>query len=325
MANPPYVLSQKVTPQALIGALSERAEKTKSSTGKPKASGLLVADEIATYLDANSIKMGMIPVLLKLHDADPNFEYQTRTHGTEYMKNSYLTLLCGSAPEYLRKSLPIDEVGGGMLSRTILVYSDKPRKARPFLELDTVHKKIKQDLVADLELITKLGGEFEMTPEAYDWYSNWYTNEWFSGKEQKYLDNTLKYYSSKKPDHMISLAQIISIAESNTLEITVKHLKSAHMALKTTEKNMHKPLSFLVAEGSGLNTKLVLDAIAEIIAYNQQPTLKRILQRTHKQIDYEETQRGLQTLVVAGIVDERRNANNIAFYVPTKGKDETML
>lgn len=312
-----YIMSQKMTPEAMISGFRESAEMHEKEEGEERATGLIVADEIATYLNKNSIQRGMLPVLLKLHDCADPFEYKTKSRGTERLPKSYANFLAGSAPEYLRESLPSGEAGGGMLARTILVYQEEPRKARPFLEYDEEHDRLEKKLVRDLEQIEKVKGDMELTENAYDWYENWYVNEWHSGKEDIDKSKAIKHYIAKKPGHLASLGMIISIAEDNQLVIKQHHFERALAVLQKTEQKMHVPLEDIVTEGRGVITKTVRDAIALIFSYNERPTYKRILQQVHETVDYEEMKRAIETLEHAGLIHrEQARDNNELYFVP---------
>ena len=82
--TPPIkMLSQKMTPEALIGALSGMTAESESKIIN-EAEGILVVDELATLIDRNAFKTGMIAVLTKLYDCD-DFPYETRGSG-DYKK-----------------------------------------------------------------------------------------------------------------------------------------------------------------------------------------------------------------------------------------------
>jgi len=323
LENQPNMLSQKMTPEAMISAFHENAMEVKAKGKEPKSTGMIVADEIATYLNQNSIQRGMLPVLLKLHDCQHPFEYKTRDRGTERLPRTYATFLAGSAPEYLRKSLPSDEAGGGMLARTILVYQEEPRAPQPFLSMDDENRDLRRRLVNDLERIGRIEGKMTYTSEAHDWYEQWYVDKWHKGRSVINHDESLKHYLAKKPDHLQSLAQIVSVAESDSLEITVNNLNTALNLLNSTEKHMSKPLSNIVSEGRGVITKTVRDAIAVIYSYNMRPTYKNILKRIHKTVDYEEMKRAIDTLNYAGIIEKKKAKDNGEIYfVPNEDIDK---
>ena len=310
----PFLLSQKMTPESLIDSLATEAITRNIAKGDPKAAGIVVADELSTYLDSNAIQRGMLPVLLKLYDCTDPFEYNTKGGGKQVVPNPYLCILAGSSPEYLKISLPSNEVGGGMLARTLLVYQDKARRARPFIRFDKDQLKLKADLVYDLMQMSELEGDFVIAEPAIEWYETWYY-KWHKDASFEDRDASLENYYAKKPDHLFKLAQIISISEGDTLKITTAHFEKAVSFLNANERLMPRALGTIMSTGSGIVTKKIEDAIRAITASGNVATRKRILARVHKEYDYEEMNRGLETLAQSGLIEVDRRKGEIGWKV----------
>lgn len=316
MENPPFVMSQKMTPEAMISGFAERAKEIHARTGEPRATGLIVADELSTYLDKHAVQSGMIPILLKFHDCTHPFEYRTKARGLEELPRPYVCLLAGTAPEYLRTSLPIEEAGGGMLARTMLVYQENPGKPQPFLHLDKSFDNLETALVKDLDKIAELEGDITLSEDAHNWYDSWYKDEWYNGKGQPISkDPALRHYYNKKPDHLSTLAIIISVAESDNLEIDTHHFEKAKGILKSTEKLMHKAVGELVKQGMGEVIKTVKDAIIFLDSRKQKPTLRNIMRMTQNIADVQEVKDALETLKTSGSISTKTVDNEIC-YVP---------
>lgn len=314
----PFILSQKMTPESLIDAMASEAIEKNISKSDPTAAGVIVADELSTYLDSNAIQRGMLPVLLKMYDCTDPFEYNTKTGGKQIVPKPYLNILAGSSPEYLKISLPSNEVGGGMLARTLLVYQEKPRRARPFIRFDKDQVLLKKDLVYDLMQISELEGAFEFSPAAVDWYEKWYYT-WHKDSNFEERDASLENYHAKKPDHLFKLAQILSISEGDKLLITPKHLEQGLQFLNQNEKLMPRALGTILSTGTGVVTKKILDTIRVIEAGGVLATRKRILARVHKEYSYEEMQKALETLLQAGLVTVERRKGEVGLVIDKGG------
>ena len=310
----PFLLSQKMTPESLIDSLATEAITRNIAKGDPKAAGIVVADELSTYLDSNAIQRGMLPVLLKLYDCTDPFEYNTKGGGKQVVPNPYLCILAGSSPEYLKISLPSNEVGGGMLARTLLVYQEKARRARPFIRFDKDQLKLKADLVYDLMQMSELEGDFVIAEQAIEWYEDWYY-KWHKDTSFEERDASLENYYAKKPDHLFKLAQIISISEGDTLKITTEHFEKAVSFLNANERLMPRALGTIMSTGSGIITKKIEDTIRIIAASGNVATRKRILARVHKEYDYEEMSRGLETLGQSGLIEVDRRKGEIGWKI----------
>lgn len=313
--SPPTLFRQKMTPQALIAGLKDSAEESEKVMGVPKATGMVVADELSTYLDDNSIRLGMIPVLLKLHDCEDPFEYRTMERGVESLPKSYLTLLAGTAPEYLKTSMPIEQAGGGILARTLLVYQDTPSKARPYMVQSEEREEQEKKLVRDLNRISRLQGDMDIDSEGYDWYDDWYRNKWHSDKKPLSQDPSLKHYYNKKPDHLGTLAIILSLAESDKLVIKKKHFQRGLKVLGKTEELMHKAVAEITKSGMGTIIQTTKEVILQLHSHGEKPSMQNILRIMHQEAEVEQVRRALDTLGEAGMVKAERKEGTVC-YIP---------
>lgn len=295
----PQVLAQKITPEALIETLKETKVAVGEHGIKPLASGLLVASELSVLIDKQARNSGLLAVLVDLYDSKDRWEYKTRLHGKEELLNVYLNLLAGSSPEYLRISLPYDEIGGGMLARTIFVYAAQPKRRIPFPMFGAEQQKQQDRLVHDLMEISKLRGEVEISPDGRRWYSEWYMNV-----KHNIAHPALKSYYAKKENHVLKIAQLLSVAESDSLVVDEVHLQMALSILDRNEKGLPHVLGELVSSQTGYKTQVVLNVITDLCSNDRRVTRTNLISRLHHVMDIEEIDRAIETLVAANMIDK---------------------
>ncbi|MHA2068623.1 MAG: hypothetical protein ACXABY_30030, partial [Candidatus Thorarchaeota archaeon] len=113
------ILSQKMTPEAMISALSGR--KKEDSQIIEEAVGCFINDELSTLIDRGTFTSILIPVLTKLYDCE-DFEYETKARGQERVKNPCLSIYGGSTVQWIKEAIPVHAIGGGFTSRIVFVY-----------------------------------------------------------------------------------------------------------------------------------------------------------------------------------------------------------
>lgn len=254
------LVSQKITPEALIGQLKKLGE-SKPEPGKTivnldpksKCGGIIIADELATFLDKNSLDRGLGPMLTTLFDCGP-FEYTTNARGVERLENSYLSMLGGTTVELLRNSLPKDAIGGGFTSRTMFIYEDRRPPPVPWVDFDDSLIKIEHDLVAYLQRLMTLTGPITVAPDARALYESIYTQRYRNVSEQPALAN----YENRRHAHLFKVAMALMVCEEPQLTLTREHLYGANVLLEEAEEFLPRVMDLLVASDKGHAHNMVL-------------------------------------------------------------------
>jgi len=127
-------------------------------------------------------------------------------------------------------------LGGGLLSRCVFVFADRKERfvAYPGLAVPRDISAVADLLVEDLAAISRLSGEFGMTPEAVEWGEAWY-ERLFSKVS---ADPRLRDYVTRKQTHLHKLAMILSASRRDDLIITEVELQDAEHALNKVEEKM---------------------------------------------------------------------------------------
>ena len=224
LPNPPNIVSQKMTPESFIEAIQPYSRIGESGIVSMKSTATILAHELSVLIDRDAAKNGFIALLVDLMIVK-KMEFlgiSTKKRGVEEIYNNCINLLGASSPEYLRISLPPDEIGGGFTARTILVYQDKPEKRIAFPVYTEKEAKMKENLIHDLNEMSKIKGEFKWLAESRKWYENWYMT-----RDTSNVPDGLSPYFVKNAGHLLSVAMILAIAESDDLVLTSIHLESA--------------------------------------------------------------------------------------------------
>jgi len=251
------ILSQKMTPEKLISDLSG-TDANEDNILVRTAEGILVVDELSTLIDKNAFTSGLIPILTKLYDSD-DFSYATKSRGVEEIVNPCLSILGGSTLHWIKESIPKVAIGGGFTSRVIFVYQEAPEKLVPFPYLSDEAKKLKVDIVNDLNDVGSIRGEFRLSKQAKNFYEDEYVR--FT-RESKLFDNVdLVGYAGRRDIMMLKLAMIVSASVKNDMIINYDDIRIAKESLDVVEKDMPKILKSISSEFVGNVSEEVLSFI----------------------------------------------------------------
>ena len=296
--NPPRKFAQKITNERLIQFLSENIEVTDMQQGmvEAKASGLIAADELSSFLGKNAMDTGIITTLTDLYGAQKHWEYQTKGSGTDVLNNVYITFLGASTAKWLRSAIPQEAVGGGFISRCLFVYQEEPKRLIPFPEdeIPDNFEEIKERLVHDLNHIAEMKGVFELTKEAKAWYKDWYV------KNAKWLSQTHNEdFFSRWDTFMFKIGMVVSAARNDELIVTVNDLQMADAYLQSVKENMNPVLNTLTTAESELPTAKVL----ELIERRNKVTHESLMRMTKHIVNADGLQMIVQTLEESGEIE----------------------
>ena len=277
------LLANDITREKMLRRMALKPTKTLLVKGEEyvHCSASAFAEEFATFIGQKDSEM--LDTLTALWNCDPLYIYDTKHQGTDTVENVFLSILAGTTPESLTDCLPQTAVGGGFTSRLTLVVETQNPKVSPVTDKPqhTVPKGLSKKLVNDLRHIAKrVRGPFSWTEGAGKWYSEWYSGYMQSVRAQTMTDSRFQFYSSRKPTVVWRVAMLLSIAESDTLELEERHLIGAENLVTMLEANMsqafggygasatsavtHKMLNYIIANpGITLRTITILRGLLQ--------------------------------------------------------------
>jgi len=241
------ILSQRITPQELIGTLSKKKIEDKTMI-VPEAVGCFIADELSTLIDKSNEMKSLIPILTKLYDGK-DFDYSTRMHGTEVVRNPCLSIFGGSTVEWIREAFPAHAVGGGFTARFIFPYREgKDRKiAWPVRSTETAERG--KRILHDLNKIAQdMRGPMGVTQDAINFYSDEYVRFLDSPVAQHSLTSR---YAARRHIHLLKVSMAISASSRDTREITKEDMWKAIKIIQGTEARRSLIMRRIVAEPVG--------------------------------------------------------------------------
>ncbi len=312
MSNYVNILSQKMTPEALIGALSNLEAKD-AKTIITDASGVAIVDELSTLIDMNSFKSGLISVLTKLYDCT-DFEYMTRKMGIEYVRNSCISILGGSTLEWIRESVPKVAIGGGFTSRIVFVFQNEPSGDVAWPKLNEQNQKRWDDIIHDLDEIANMRGSFSLTPEALKLYELEYSR--FKRDSVLATNKNLSGYAGRRHIIVLKVSMVMSASRNDKRLIEESDVKNALIAMSFVERTMPQVLQSIASEFVGNVCEEVLFAIVNRSTIPRCELISQMKNRlTSAQLDVIVT-----TLVEEKVVQVTEREGNIEYKFVGKKK-----
>lgn len=289
----PNVISQKITPEALIAAIKTEQTLSEKRISVPRAGGIVIADELTTFLDRNTLDKGLGPILTSLYDCVP-FEYRTVGRGVETITDGYLSILGGTTLDLLKAALPRDAVGGGFTSRTLFIYEDRKPPPVAWIEYDETKSELVDELTNYLQRLMLLCGPIDITKEAKEFYIADYNDRRY---HSEFAHNPLlTSYENRRHTHLFKVAIALMMSESPSMTLEVHHIQGAKIILEEEcERHLIKVLELASATDSGLNTTLVDQFILSRVKVTRSDLVRHF---SHK-LDVHELNKVLDTLVAA--------------------------
>ena len=231
LVKPPVnLLSQKMTPEALIDSLSDTTSKDDKIV--VCAEGYAVADELTTLVDRNAVKSGLTNLMTNLYDCD-DFEYKTRGRGKETIHNPCLSILGGTTVHWIKEALSTSSITGGFTARIMFVYLAEREKDVWWPKISQENIERREKVISDLNEVAQLQGPFGLTDEALEVFKDEYGS---FNKNSELVHNPLTSgYASKRHVNLLKVCMAISASRTNSREIDKGDMYVAIQALESAE------------------------------------------------------------------------------------------
>jgi hypothetical protein len=265
----------------------EDSTKFFSYQGKefPHASYNIIADEWAFFMGERDIKF--ITALIKLYDCQETFKYFTQHEGENIVTNTWVNMIGGIQPEVISTVIPVQAIGSGFTSRIIFVFEETPRHLNPDPNFPVDKQKA---ILEKLQSIYLLNGEWKKTPEAQQWY-----NEWYLSKNRNIInDKRFESYLHRKPQHLLKLALLFSISRTygKSLNIEVIDMQTAKQWLDEIELKMP-----MVYGSFGLSSEAgIVHNIMHLIRQHKEMAKADIVRAIWRDGDHDKIEKAIITL-----------------------------
>lgn len=154
------------------------------------------------------------------------------------------------------------------------------------------------DLVHDLEEISKMAGEYRLTPAAVNWGEAWYQDHY--SKRALNLDpDRFGGYIARKQTHVHKLAMVLSAAQNESMLITPDHLSTAHAMITDLEPDMQFVFSKIGRSDASLHAERLVNFITSVGEVGFAEAYRHVHSHFSSMRDFEDI---LSGLVRAGFV-----------------------
>lgn len=306
-----------ITWQALIQHMGNVTEQVEIDGEFHTQSSLtFVASELGTLIDFHNREM--IDVLVDLWDGKSgSWDKMTKMSGKESIVNPWIGLIAGTTPTWLSANVPESAVGGGFTSRCLFVYGREKRHltAYPAAVFDAEHAEMRRKLVADLEHISLIKGEYKLSADALAYGQTWYEKLWTSTPDHL-QGSRFEGYLARKQTHLHKLAMVLAAAQRDERVITLKDFQTAEVLLRSLEDDM---LIALDRVGK-VQSSLTLDQFIEFVKRKKQVTYSDAIRQLSNFADFQGVKDILNLAVQAGYCAQTQVGNETLIrYVDTSG------
>jgi len=305
----PNVVTWQALVQSMAGAMELALDE---STGEylPMSCITISSSEFGNLL--NPADKQMVDILVDLWDGQVgSFEKQTKSSGNDLIQNPWINIIACTTPAWIAGNFPEYMIGGGFTSRCIFVFADEKRQLVPYPKnsIPASFKEDQQKLLHDLEKISLMCGEYELSDSALVWGKDWYDKHW-SSRPQHLNNSQFGGYIARKQTHVHKLAMIIAASRSSTLVVDKEHLEFSDLMITALEQDMPK-----VFERIGQNeTTRGTSELVEFVRQNPGITQTKLFQLLFRTMSYQDFTIALKSATQAQHISIQQNGNEFTLY-----------
>ena len=289
-----------ITWQSLVqflGEISVMFEIPGTGESATMSAATFASGEFGNFLNPQDREM--VDVLVELWDGQIGvWEKRTKTSGNDSIINPWINIIACTTRAWMQGNFPEYMIGQGFTSRTIFVYADKKRRLNPY-PIESVPAswaKDRADLLHDLQLISEMAGEYKLSPAAYDYGVEWYTehHEQMQGADP---DDRMGGYMSRKQTHIHKLAMVIAASRRSTLVIEAQDLINAAALVTSVELAFPKVFAGINAPEARYTNRII-----EVLENSGPISVQDCYLRLYQSISYQDFLQAVRGAVASGIV-----------------------
>jgi hypothetical protein len=287
------ILSQRITPQELIGTLAMKAVKDKT-TLVDEAVGCFIADELSTLIDKSNEMKVLIPILTKLYDCK-DFDYSTRKYGKELVKNPCLSILGGSTLEWIKEAFPAHAIGGGFTARFIFPYRESKDRRIAWPRRSVEDSERFKRIAHDLNQISGMRGSMGLDDETIALYSDEY-NTFLDGELAQH--SLTSRYAARRHIHLLKVSMALSASSRDTREITKEDMWKSIKIIQASEARRNSIMRKIISEPVGD----ICEHVMALIMGSKEVSRADLIYETRHRITHKELDVILEGLCASGHV-----------------------
>ena len=308
---PVAITRDAITPQALIMELEAAFTIFDTPAGKKYGSSSLTvfSSELVTLIGGN---VAMIEFLTDIYDSGKKWEYKTKGSGKFTINNPCLNVISCVTTDIFCNRIVKDAVSGGFISRSLMIYDPHIKVISPFAMPTAEELEARERVVNRFTELKDIYGQVYFTPEAKDYYEQWYHEEFSKLKKAtQHIE-----FNSRKHIHVAKAAMLMAISELQ-LEIDVYTLKAAIELLRRVEHNM----KFIYLSAGASKFSEVYLKILSALNTMDSITESEILAVFMKDLTLEEFTDQIEMLVRVGFITVGINGNDKVLRITNKGRE----
>jgi len=257
----------------------------------------IISREFESFLGQKKENARMLVLLTDLFDCgDRPWEYKTKNRGKNILNAVYLNLLAATTPESLASSLPSSAIGGGLTSRILFVWATE--KTQKFAIPPRPSEVLVKALIQDLEIISRITGVYEFSPNCEEKWINWYETYDNESIYRICKDRAFSGWYSRKSVFVLKLAQILTAARTNSMIIEWSIVEEALALLEEIEQDMDK--AFTAVGRSDITVDVT--AVCAIIEKYGKIHEKQLLHLVYRDMDAAKFDNVMATAIRCGSV-----------------------
>jgi len=308
------ILSEKITPEMLIKQLGRIATEGQGANQHVFSVPLVVySDELGIFMSNAAQQSGMPLLLTRLYTCPDKFEYMTKGSGSDRLREPCLNLFAGTTPDWLQDHVGPDVFSEGFIGRTLFIYSDEPRPPIAFPVVTKEERKLWDLMVEQLRGISEIKGVVQLTEEARDYYTHWYTH-----REIDDAALSMSGFYEREHVHVLKIAMIYAVSAGDALTVSQPHVEAAIIAMRHITQTMSVALL-----GAGYDLSVRHVAVLEKALQERTIPMSYIelYKRVYKRMTREMYDSALAALVDAGRIQrlvKSVNGKPVDFYAYVK-------
>jgi hypothetical protein len=210
--------------RSMTQELAETARKEQyvyEGKSLPMASMAIVSEEFSTLLAVDP--KGIIELLTDLYDSPDVWKYKTSGKGEDYLYRVCTSLFVVTTPTWFMNNLPQEAIGGGFTSRNIIISEGKRHKSVPWPT--EPNEVLFNKLILDLKLIKNIVGEVAPTPEAKNFFIDWYNT--IPQKKASCRNDKVVVFLNRIHVIALKVSLAIHFAYSDSMQIELEDMQKA--------------------------------------------------------------------------------------------------
>jgi hypothetical protein len=221
----------------------------------------------------------------------------------------FLTLIGATTPDSIANCIPASASGTGFTSRIIFCYADKKhiKVAEPEETADII--RLRDVLIRDLDIISRMSGEYVFSPEGRKYWHKWYNEYDDLDPNRRCKDPMFNGWYERKPTFILKIALIMAASLGDYDVIHPHHMEEALRFIEGSEWSMDS--SFRVVGRSEIASEI--DLVLKIVENHGQMTEQELMQLIWKDVDALKLINVMDTAVKTGKIQRIITAKDVSY------------